>query len=380
MEEGSARLNVIGFFKVMGEKNWNRKMRLPTGMEPYMHSHDIVKIHVLYARVYKVRVLITSDGACLFEFGWAKFARDAKLHRGEFLIFNQILRNEYRVRVYESSACERDVLRGAYRDTEKMNNFASFFKVVRLKGNTSLRVPGDFVTRYEDTLARDSITLETEDATNRWVVQLARRSGDIYFQEGWSTFVQDNGLAEGDLVTVKVYVGLNKWSVSIYDPCGWRKIPTKVANIGEVLAPDSGPPVADCGSSRLDNVRLWFVRKFARYALKTNLDLPNTFALAMDRRSGGPVTLVTAAGSKYYASLRERDNRKGRRFYLAVGGWTEFCRERYVRSRNILLFTLSMFWSDLHGVGVGKSYETQLLNLIHCADKFSNSMLPECGF
>ncbi|KAH6801381.1 hypothetical protein C2S52_001845 [Perilla frutescens var. hirtella] len=111
-----------------------------------------------------------------------------------------------------------------------MNNFASFFKVVRLKENTSLRLPGDFASRYEDTLAWDSITLETDHAPNRWVVQLVHHEGDIYFQKGWSTFVQDNGLAEGDLVTVKVYVGLNKWKVSIYDPYGWRKIPTRVAN------------------------------------------------------------------------------------------------------------------------------------------------------
>ncbi|KAH6823851.1 hypothetical protein C2S53_013106 [Perilla frutescens var. hirtella] len=268
MEEGSARLNVTGFFKVMGDKNWNRNLRLPSGMEPDLQSHDIVKIRVLYARVYKVRVLITSDGACRFESGWAKFARDAKLRRSEFFIFNQIMRNEYRV------------------------------------------------------------------------VQLARREGDIYFQEGWSTFVQDNGLAEGDLVTVRVYVGLNKWSVSIYDPYGWRKIPTKVANTAAVPTPDSRPPVADSGSSRLDSVGLRFIRKFARYALKTNLDLPNTFALAMDRRDGGPVTLENAVGSKYYASLHERDNEKGRRFYLAAEGWIEFRRETYVRLGNILLFTL----------------------------------------
>ncbi|KAH6764468.1 hypothetical protein C2S51_015717 [Perilla frutescens var. frutescens] len=247
--------------------------------------------------------------------------------------------------------CETErywVLQGYGRKELEQENASQYYHLTHGSVlNHALRVRGDFASRYEDTLARDSITLETEDATNYWVVQLARRSGYIYFQEGWSTFVQDNGLAEG-----------------------------------AVSAPDSGPPVADCGSPRLDNVGLRFVRKFTRYALKTNLDLPNTFALAMDRRGGGPITLVTAAGSKYYASLRERDNGKVQRFYLAAGGWTEFCQERYVRPGNILLFTLSFpeyVLGQLARSRGRESYETQLLNLIHRADKFSNSMLPECG-
>ncbi|KAH6828026.1 hypothetical protein C2S53_019107 [Perilla frutescens var. hirtella] len=211
------------------------------------------------------------------------------------------------------------------------------------------RVSGYFSEKYEATLARESITLQTEDATKRWVIYLARRRGHVFFQEGWSSFIDDNGLSEGDLVTVRVSADLNLWKVSIYDSCGWRKNPTQVANIGAGWATHSAgagsssaaqKAPAGIRSSSGVNVSLRFVRELPKYALTTNLELPNTFALAMDRSGGGIVILENAAGSQWEASIRERDNNNSVRYYLAAGGWTEFCRKNHVRAGSILVFTL----------------------------------------
>lgn len=64
-----------------------------------------------------------------------------------------------------------------------------------------------------------------------WKVRINKINDDLYFEEGWPEFVQEDSLAHGEFLTLS-YAGDSKFYVKIFTPNGCRKrvAPHRVSN------------------------------------------------------------------------------------------------------------------------------------------------------
>lgn len=60
-------------------------------------------------RRWNVKVERLNNGLFCFTNGWKKFAEDAALELGEFLVFSLLARSVFHVVIYGSSLCEREI-------------------------------------------------------------------------------------------------------------------------------------------------------------------------------------------------------------------------------------------------------------------------------
>ncbi|KAG5017724.1 hypothetical protein JHK82_023321 [Glycine max] len=78
-----------------------------------------------------------------------------------------------------------------------------------------LRLPAEFVNKYGKHLS-NTMFLKLPNGAE-WRVNLEKRDGRVWFQEGWKKFVEHHSLAHGHLLVFK-YDGTFHFHVLIFDP------------------------------------------------------------------------------------------------------------------------------------------------------------------
>ncbi|RIA04514.1 hypothetical protein BRARA_K01245, partial [Brassica rapa] len=76
--------------------------------------------------------------------------------------------------------------------------------------------------------------LQGSDGGCFWKVAMVKRRDEVYFGQGWSKFVEDNGLRDGDVLTF-VYDGSRSFTVDIY---GGSRACKEVRAVAQVISVD----------------------------------------------------------------------------------------------------------------------------------------------
>ncbi|KAJ6838054.1 putative B3 domain-containing protein [Iris pallida] len=97
---------------------------------------------------------------------------------------------------------------------------ASFFKVMLGDFRSSLQIPTDFKRYTCENLCGKSILRSSRG--RQWYVKLENFGGCSFFQDGWETFVADNGVSLEDFL-VFFYDGDLGFDVKIYEISGCQK-------------------------------------------------------------------------------------------------------------------------------------------------------------
>lgn len=97
---------------------------------------------------------------------------------------------------------------------------ASFFKVMLGDFRSSLQIPTDFKRYTGENLCGKSILRSSRG--RQWYVELENFGGCFFFQDGWETFVADNGVSLEDFL-VFFYDGDLGFDVKIYGISGCQK-------------------------------------------------------------------------------------------------------------------------------------------------------------
>ncbi|XP_065622980.1 B3 domain-containing transcription factor VRN1 [Quercus suber] len=91
----------------------------------------------------------------------------------------------------------------------------SFCKVLIGDFPTQLRIPEAFVEYFDGEVPNSSVLWGPSNSRKTWRVDLKEVENNLFFQEGWSAFVQDNSLEMGDFLLFR-YDGSSNFSVKIY--------------------------------------------------------------------------------------------------------------------------------------------------------------------
>ncbi|XP_057770009.1 B3 domain-containing protein REM-like 1 [Salvia miltiorrhiza] len=100
------------FFKVLSNMDFRKLLRMPPH---FLRKYELtlpanVKLRVDDSgRRWNVRVERMDDGLFCFTNGWGKFAEDAALKLGEFLVFSVVAKSELNVVIYETSCWKREI-------------------------------------------------------------------------------------------------------------------------------------------------------------------------------------------------------------------------------------------------------------------------------
>ncbi|CAI9784632.1 unnamed protein product [Fraxinus pennsylvanica] len=96
-----------------------------------------------------------------------------------------------------------------------------FFKVyMAALWSERLRIPPAFIENFGGKLPR-KVMLGTS-SNLFWKVRINKINDDLFFEEGWLEFVQENSLAHGEFLTFS-YAGDSKFYVKIFATNGCRK-------------------------------------------------------------------------------------------------------------------------------------------------------------
>ncbi|KAL1538930.1 hypothetical protein AAHA92_27615 [Salvia divinorum] len=104
---------VPSFFKVLATLDFTKQLRLPPSFltEYDLNLPETVKLRADddSGRSWSVRVERLSDGLVSFTDGWPKFADDAALRLGEFLVFFLLPCSNFNVVIYGTSFLQREI-------------------------------------------------------------------------------------------------------------------------------------------------------------------------------------------------------------------------------------------------------------------------------
>ena len=84
----------------------------------------------------------------------------------------------------------------------------SFFLILQ-------RIPEAFVKYFDGEVPNSSVLWGPSNSRKTWRVDLKEVGNNLFFQKGWSAFVQDNSLKMGDFLLFR-YDGSSNFSVKIY--------------------------------------------------------------------------------------------------------------------------------------------------------------------
>ncbi|XP_057770013.1 putative B3 domain-containing protein REM15 isoform X2 [Salvia miltiorrhiza] len=227
------------FFKVLSSVDYIKLLRLPPH---FLRKYELtlpenVKLRVDDSgRRWNVRVERMNDGLFCFTNGWEKFAEDAALKFGEFLVFSVVAKSELNVVIYETSCCKREIplLQLNAQEEKKSpnpmsgrsNETPSFFKVLsNVDYIKLLRLPPHFLRKYELTLPAN-VKLRVDDSGRRWNVRVERMDDGLFcFTNGWEKFAEDAALKFGEFLVFSL-LAKSEMNVDIYETsCCKREIP-----------------------------------------------------------------------------------------------------------------------------------------------------------
>ncbi|XP_057770016.1 B3 domain-containing protein REM13-like isoform X5 [Salvia miltiorrhiza] len=312
------------FFKVLSSVDYIKLLRLPPH---FLRKYELtlpenVKLRVDDSgRRWNVRVERMNDGLFCFTNGWEKFAEDAALKFGEFLVFSVVAKSELNVVIYETSCCKREIplLQLNAQEEKKSpnpmsgrsNETPSFFKVLsNVDYIKLLRLPPNFLRKYELTLP-ENVKLRVDDSGRRWNVRVERMNDGLFcFTNGWEKFAEDAALKFGEFLVFSV-VAESELNVVIYETsCCKREIPLVESNVRK----------AGGGGGESNPVLYFETCLKARH--KSRISLPKKFSNKEGNMKVGKVRLEYEGrgGGCFAAALRPQ--KAGR---VDVGkGWFDF--------------------------------------------------------
>ncbi|KAG2240074.1 hypothetical protein Bca52824_091076 [Brassica carinata] len=119
-----------------------------------------------------------------------------------------------------------------------------FFKIFLSHfSSESMMIPASYYDELPLVLPKTAL-LQGSSGGCFWKVAMVKRRDEVYFGQGWSKFVEDNRLRDGDVMTF-VYDGSRNFKVSIYGGSGGCR---EARAVGQVI------PVDDDGDDKEDSV------------------------------------------------------------------------------------------------------------------------------
>ncbi|KAI3968337.1 hypothetical protein MKW92_052326 [Papaver armeniacum] len=111
----------------------------------------------------------------------------------------------------------------------------SFFKVMSGDFAKKLKIPVNFIEKFNGVIPYDSIL---RSPLGCWNVKVREEeNGSLTFRKGWPDFVESHYLRHEDFVTVK-YIGNSQFSVKLYDKNGCEKVfPSYIGSNGAKSIP-----------------------------------------------------------------------------------------------------------------------------------------------
>ncbi|WZZ24571.1 hypothetical protein YC2023_007972 [Brassica napus] len=109
-----------------------------------------------------------------------------------------------------------------------------FFKIFLSHfSSESMVVPASYYDELPLVLPKTAL-LQGSDGGCFWKVAMVKRRDEVYFGQGWSKFVEDNRLRDGDVLTF-VYDGSRSFTVDIY---GGSRACKEVRAVAQVISVD----------------------------------------------------------------------------------------------------------------------------------------------
>ncbi|CAN6985780.1 unnamed protein product [Brassica rapa subsp. trilocularis] len=109
-----------------------------------------------------------------------------------------------------------------------------FFKIFLSHfSSESMAIPASYYDELPLVLPKTAL-LQGSDGGCFWKVAMVKRRDEVYFGQGWSKFVEDNGLRDGDVLTF-VYDGSRSFTVDIY---GGSRACKEVRAVAQVISVD----------------------------------------------------------------------------------------------------------------------------------------------
>ncbi|MCL7021942.1 hypothetical protein MKW94_021425 [Papaver nudicaule] len=104
--------------------------------------------------------------------------------------------------------------------TQQMQGRPSFFKVLIGNFTKELRIPFNFIEKFNGKIPVDAILRSPSGRC--WTVNVVEEENGLFFREGWPDFVRKHGLECDDFMTVK-YLGNSQFKVKLYATNGCEK-------------------------------------------------------------------------------------------------------------------------------------------------------------
>ncbi|CAN7108960.1 unnamed protein product [Brassica rapa subsp. narinosa] len=105
-------------------------------------------------------------------------------------------------------------------------------------------IPASYYDELPIVLPKTAL-LQGSDGGCFWKVAMIKRRDEVYFGQGWSKFVEDNGLRDGDVLTF-VYDGSRSFTVDIY---GGSRACKEVRAVAQVISVDDDDDKEDTNTS-----------------------------------------------------------------------------------------------------------------------------------
>ncbi|KAL3813568.1 hypothetical protein ACJIZ3_014836 [Penstemon smallii] len=197
------------FFKVM-VKNFTRELRLPVA---FVKKHveilpENAKLRTSSGETWNVEIEQRADEQYYFTGGWNKFAEDAGLEFGEFIVFMFSEKSVFDISVFGVNGCEREISCSALLDEDSESESDPNPDEERVHYELILQ----HHQRYRVTLLKEfsvaaglinqeSVVVEYVPEGSRQVVELDHRLKPPRYRtdmkNGWSEFRTSNGLKVG---------------------------------------------------------------------------------------------------------------------------------------------------------------------------------------
>ncbi|CAH1417146.1 unnamed protein product [Lactuca virosa] len=205
---------IPSFFKIMLDCSATH-LPLPTGFVRKHLENNIPENATLRSvnGGYSWRLKIKKDGDIYcFADGWKQVVEDTRLEFGDFLVFWLLGRSIFKLLVFGTNGCEKAFPLEHDYDEEEDDDIDGdagdpcFTKVIPKKGKQkfALRFPLEFARLIRLTAGR-TIIMKNLDGIE-WPVKLLSEGGHYtryYLSKGWSEFLRDNDICEGDACVFK---------------------------------------------------------------------------------------------------------------------------------------------------------------------------------
>ncbi|CAN0864374.1 Putative B3 domain-containing protein Os03g0621600 [Linum grandiflorum] len=217
-------------------------------------------------------------------------------------------------------------------DKQQLHEMPSFVKVFHGGLVRELKIPDPFVDQHSQNLPAKLALMPRYG--NPVVVSIERRTkGQCFFTLGWTDFVAENGVEEGDFLFFYFH-GDRSVTVVVYDLLGCLKGVKETEQGSAVAAPRTGKRVKTAASGKkstsFDVIYKSYLWRYMR--------MPTGFPESAGLKIGGKALVQDPKGKVWSISITAGDT-EGRKMRLSKG-WLQFVRENEIEDGDALSFFL----------------------------------------